>query len=149
MPRVTPEQLASLNEELDKITATPELRQKLGFELLKWLLLENPDFMKFYRPIRSMTLPQALESDYLMKMAPSYADALVAIVKGYSRDEEFMGVIANLAEIHKNHGITLSHFTSVVPVFTNTMASFLKTDKNKETMQTILSEALPMIGKRL
>ncbi|KAG5445676.1 hypothetical protein CSKR_111193 [Clonorchis sinensis] len=144
-----PKRHKSLMEELTSITTTVEERRKIGHEVLRQLLLSNPNLMKVFRPIQSMTLPQALNSSYLGQLSVKFVDSLLEVVRNYNDQDVLRQTIIQLANIHKNRGITVAHFVAVIPLFTDTLANFLQVEENKECLQEILTTILPMIGKRL
>ncbi|CAH8668815.1 unnamed protein product [Heterobilharzia americana] len=99
-----------------------------------------------YKPIQSVTLPQALNSDYLITMAIRYVDSIIDIVENFNDEENLQQKVKYLAGKHTNCGLTVAHFVSILPIFTDTIVSYLKIDDNKESMQFILSTVFPMIG---
>ncbi|CAH8651874.1 unnamed protein product [Heterobilharzia americana] len=127
----------SLLSELQTVLSTNDKKIEVGKAIFRQLLIKNPHFMKMYKPIQSVTLPQALNSDYLITMAIRYVD------------KNLQQKVKYLAGKHTNCGLTVAHFVSILPIFTDTIVSYLKIDDNKESMQFILSTVFPMIGKRL
>ncbi|KAA0193475.1 Ataxia telangiectasia mutated family protein [Fasciolopsis buskii] len=105
--------------------------------------------MKMYRTIQSMTLPQALNSQYLCQLGIKYADSIIELVRNFNDEERLTETIIYLANAHKHRGITVAHLMAVLPVLTDTVVSYLQIEENKESMQEILSVVLPLIGKRL
>ncbi|VDQ07324.1 unnamed protein product [Trichobilharzia regenti] len=63
-----------------------------------------------YKPIQSVTLPQALNSDYLTTMAIRYVDSIVDIVENFNDEENLQQKIKYLAGKHTNCGLTVAHF---------------------------------------
>ncbi|VDP67841.1 unnamed protein product [Echinostoma caproni] len=96
-----------------------------------------------------MTLPQALNSPYLRQLGIKYVDSIIELVRNYNDEELLSQTILYLTNAHKHRGITVAHLVAALPVFTDTIVSYLKTEENKESMQEILSVVLPLIGKRL
>ncbi|CAH8645438.1 unnamed protein product [Schistosoma guineensis] len=140
---------SSLLSELENILSTNDRKIKVGKEIFRQLLIKNPHYMKMYKPLQSVTLPQALNLDYLTKMAICYVDNIMKIVRNFNEEEKLQETVKYLAAIHTNRGLTVAHFVSILPIFTDTIVSYMEIDDNKESMQFILSTVFPMIGKRL
>ncbi|CAH8574459.1 unnamed protein product [Schistosoma turkestanicum] len=140
---------SSLLSELQNILSTDDKKIEVGKAIFRQLLIRNPNFMKMYKPLQSVTLPQALNSDYLTNMAIRYVNSILYIVENFNEEEKLQETIKYLASKHTNCGLTVAHFVSVLPIFIDTIVSYLKIDDNKESMQFILSTVFPMIGKRL
>ncbi|KAK4474471.1 hypothetical protein MN116_001622 [Schistosoma mekongi] len=140
---------SSLLYELQTILSTNDKKIEVGKAIFRQLLIKNPNFLKVYKPIQSVTLPQALNSDYLTTMGIRYVDSIIHIVENFNDEEKLQQTIKYLADKHANCGLTVAHFVSILPIFTDTIVSYMKIDDNKESMQFVLSTVFPMIGKRL
>ncbi|TPP66821.1 Ataxia telangiectasia mutated family protein [Fasciola gigantica] len=149
MTPMNPIRHANLMLELDSLTCTVELKQNIGKNILRNLLLNFPNLMKMYKTIQSMTLPQALNSQYLCQLGVKYTDSIVEMARNFNDNEKLTETIIYLANAHRHRGITVAHLMAVLPVLTDTVVSYLKSEENKESMQEILSTVLPLIGKRL
>ncbi|XP_018654902.1 putative ataxia telangiectasia mutated (atm) [Schistosoma mansoni] len=101
---------SSLVFELEKILSTDDKKIKVGKEIFRQLLIKNPNFMKMYKPLQSVTLPQALNLDYLTKMAICYVDNIMKIVRNFNEEEKLQETVKYLAGIHTNRGLTVAHF---------------------------------------
>ncbi|CAH8662936.1 unnamed protein product [Dicrocoelium dendriticum] len=105
-----PEEHAKLLCELESVFSDPEIKEKVGSDILRRMFLRNPSLMNLYKPLQSSTLPQAMNSTYVRRLAVKYVDSILELVRNYNSPKELQKSILILSDIHRHRGITVAHF---------------------------------------